>query len=127
MKPLTYSYNLISPEQPYISQSILFYIPTNNSIPFQTYEHKSVDWWSLKKSILNTLLQAVKAIKGGVIAVKGQLIKGGGKLISAKGKLISAKGEAITKLGKNLATSAVLIPHHGHSSSGHSGNSRLDC
>ncbi|XP_063912055.1 uncharacterized protein LOC135128906 [Zophobas morio] len=77
--------------------------------------HHKFDLWSLKKSILNTLLQAVKAIKGGVIAIKGQLIKGSGYLISAKGKLISSKGEAITKLGKNIATSAVLSPTHGHS------------
>lgn len=82
---------------------------------FQFYDHKSFDFWSLKKSILNTLLQAVKAIKGGVIAIKGQLIKGSGYLISAKGKLISAKGEAITNLGKNIATSAILSPTHGHS------------
>ncbi|RZC33035.1 hypothetical protein BDFB_006808 [Asbolus verrucosus] len=82
----------------------------------ETYDHKSFDFWSLKKSILNTLLQAVKAIKGGVIAIKGQLIKGSGYLISAKGKLISAKGEAITDLGKKIATSAVLShPHQGYS------------
>ncbi|CAH1373155.1 unnamed protein product [Tenebrio molitor] len=86
----------------------------------ETYDHhKSLDFWSLKKSILNTLLQAVKAIKGGVIAIKGQLIKGSGYLISAKGKLISSKGEAITNLGKNIATSAVLSPAHGHSADYH--------
>ncbi|EEZ98106.2 hypothetical protein TcasGA2_TC000521 [Tribolium castaneum] len=82
---------------------------------FYDHHHKHFDFWSLKKSILNTLLQAVKAIKGGVIAIKGQLIKGSGYLISAKGKLISAKGEAITTLGKNIATSAILSPTHGHS------------
>ncbi|KAG5885597.1 hypothetical protein JTB14_024778 [Gonioctena quinquepunctata] len=87
--------------------------------PPESYDHKSLDFWSLKKSILNTLLQAVKAIKGGVIAVKGQLIKGSGKLISGSGKLISYKGDAITNLGKNIATSAVLVPYHGHHSSGH--------
>ncbi|CAH1154870.1 unnamed protein product [Phaedon cochleariae] len=85
----------------------------------ETYDHKSFDFWSLKKSILNTLLQAVKAIKGGVIAVKGQLIKGSGKLISVKGRLISAQGDSITQLGKNIASSAVLVPFHGHPSSGH--------
>jgi hypothetical protein len=41
----------------------------------------------LKKSILNTLLQAVKAIAGGVTSLKGQLIKGSGYLVSAKGKV----------------------------------------
>lgn len=88
----------------------------------QAYDHKSFDFWSLKKSILNTLLQAVKAIKGGVLAVNGQLIKGGGHLISAKGKLISSKGEALTTLGKNIASAALLSPHHdGHSASGHDG------
>ncbi|KAF2881600.1 hypothetical protein ILUMI_24575 [Ignelater luminosus] len=82
-------------------------------------EEKSFDFWDLQKSILNTLLQAVKAIKGGLIAIKGHLIKGGGYIISAKGKLISAKGEAITNLGKHIASSAHLIPHkhkHSHSS-----------
>ncbi|CAH0552739.1 unnamed protein product [Brassicogethes aeneus] len=86
----------------------------------ETYDHKSFDFWSLKKSILNTLLQAVKAIKGGVIAIKGQLIKGSGYLISAKGKLISTKGESITNLGKNIASSAILIPHP--STTGHAGH-----
>nr|XP_023015338.1 uncharacterized protein LOC111504859 [Leptinotarsa decemlineata] len=94
------------------------YLPPEHA--HESYDdHKSVDFWTLKKSILNTLLQAVKAIKGGVIAVKGQLIKGSGKLLSAKGKLISYKGDAITKLGKNIATSAILVPYNGHHSAGH--------
>lgn len=90
-------------------------ITINIFFGFQTHEHKTFDFWSLKKSIFNTLLQAVKAIKGGVIAIKGQLIKGGGHLISAKGKLISAKGEAITNLGKHIVSNAILSPtsyHH---------------
>lgn len=70
----------------------------------------------MKKSVLNTLLQAVKAIKGGVIAIKGQLIKGGGKLVSASGKLVSSQGDAITKLGKTIATNAILVPYHSSSS-----------
>lgn len=45
------------------------------------------DGWALKKSILNTLFQAVKAITGGVTAIKGQLIKGSGYAISHGGKV----------------------------------------
>jgi hypothetical protein len=41
----------------------------------------------LKKSILNTLLQAVKAIAGGVTSLSGQAIKGSGYLVSQKGKV----------------------------------------
>lgn len=48
---------------------------------------KSFDGWSLKKSILNTLLQAVKAIAGGITTLKGQLIKGSGYLVSGGGKV----------------------------------------
>lgn len=48
---------------------------------------KSFDGWSLKKSILNTLLQAVKAIAGGVTTLQGQLIKGSGYLVQQKGKV----------------------------------------
>lgn len=77
----------------------------------------SFDFWALKKSILSTLFQAAKAIKGGLIALKGQLIKGGGSLISAKGKLIRSKGEAITTIGKQLASSAILT-HSAPSASG---------
>ncbi|CAG9840156.1 unnamed protein product, partial [Diabrotica balteata] len=81
--------------------------------------HSSFDFWDLKKSVLNTLLQAVKAIKGGVIAVKGQLIKGGGKLVSASGHLVSSQGDSITNLGKQIATSAILVPWMGSSGKGH--------
>lgn len=77
----------------------------------QSYGTKNFDFWTLKKSILNTLLQAVKAINGGIIAIKGQIIKGSGAMISAKGKLISMKGEAISNLGRNIVTNAHLIPH----------------
>ena len=48
---------------------------------------KSFDGWQLKKTILNTLLQAVKAIAGGVTQLKGQLIKGSGYLVSSGGKV----------------------------------------
>lgn len=81
----------------------------------------SFDFWALKKSILNTLLQAAKAIKGGLIALKGQLIKGSGSLISAKGKLIRSKGEAITTIGKHIASSAILA----HSTPSASGKKHL--
>ncbi|CAH1992773.1 unnamed protein product [Acanthoscelides obtectus] len=74
------------------------------------HPHPSFDWWSVKKSLLNTILQVVKAIKGSGIAIAGQLVKGGGKLVSASGNLVSYKGDTITKLGKNIASSAVLVP-----------------
>lgn len=66
------------------------------------------DIWDFKKAVLNTLLQAVKAISGSVIALKGQLVKGGGFLISTKGKLLSSAGEVITNLGRNIASSALV-------------------
>lgn len=59
---------------------------------------------------MNTLIQAVKAIGGGVLALKGQLIKGSGFLVSTKGRIISSAGDAITGLGKSLAASAVVQP-----------------
>lgn len=62
----------------------------------------------MKKAIVNTIVQALKAIGGGVIALKGQLLKGGGYVISAKGRLLSSAGEAIAGFGKQLAASAVI-------------------
>lgn len=83
------------------------------------------DGWKLKKSILNTLFEAVKAITGGITAINGQLIKGSGYVISAGGKVnsnkiiifiswvctdfyfvqmkmqvVSASGDAVTNVGK---------------------------
>lgn len=49
------------------------------------------DGWKLKKSILNTIFEAVKAITGGITAINGQLIKGSGYAISAGGKVNSTK------------------------------------
>ncbi|XP_050076185.1 uncharacterized protein LOC126563579 [Anopheles maculipalpis] len=74
------------------------------------HEDSHFDGWSLKKSILNTLFQAVKAITGGVTAIKGQLIKGSGYLVSGAGKLIASGGDAVTGVGKKIALSAHLIP-----------------
>lgn len=45
------------------------------------------DAGELKRSILNTIFQAVKAITGGITAINGQLIKGSGYAISAGGKV----------------------------------------
>lgn len=73
----------------------------------------------MKRAVLNTLLQAVKAIKGGVLALKGQLIKGGGYLLVGGGKLVKAKGEVITNLGKKIARTAFRDMH---SSEVHEGN-----
>nr|XP_040232843.2 hornerin [Anopheles coluzzii]XP_040232853.2 hornerin [Anopheles coluzzii]XP_040232861.2 hornerin [Anopheles coluzzii] len=80
------------------------------------HEDTHFDGWSLKKSILNTLFQAVKAITGGVTAIKGQLIKGSGYLVSGAGKLIASGGDAVTGVGKKIALSAHLIPpkHSAH-------------
>jgi hypothetical protein len=75
----------------------------------QAEEAKSFDFWTFKKALLSTLLQAVKAIKGGIIAIKGQIIKAKGHLLSTKGRVISAKGEAISNFGKQLANSALNL------------------
>lgn len=69
---------------------------------------KAFDIWAFKKAILNTLLQAVKAIKGGVIALGGQIIKAKGHLISTKGKVIATKGEALSEFGRHIAANALL-------------------
>lgn len=60
---------------------------TWNVSPIKDSKGEGFDGWSLKKSIMNTLLQAVKAIAGGITALKGQLIKGSGYLVSASGKV----------------------------------------
>lgn len=73
----------------------------------QQHDEK-VDYWGLKKSILYTLFQAVKAITGGVTILKGQLIKGGGALAASLGKVISGKGDAVSNLGKKIVSSAAL-------------------
>ncbi|XP_055608491.1 mucin-6 isoform X2 [Uranotaenia lowii] len=73
------------------------------------------DGWGLKKSILNTLFQAVKAITGGVTVLKGQLIKGSGYAVSGIGKVIAAGGDAVSNVGKKITTSAHLVPHSSHS------------
>ncbi|KAL1139518.1 hypothetical protein AAG570_006501 [Ranatra chinensis] len=101
------------------------------------YEHKSFDLWTFKKAILGALVQAIKAITGGVIALKGQILKVKGHLVATKGEVLKAKGEAITDLGKHIATKALHQPavpypsayfhgppsvvHHHHHTSGHYG------
>lgn len=60
-----------------IYESVSFF--QEKDIPF--------DGWQLKKSILNTIFQAVKAIAGGVTAINGQIIKGGGHILSHGGKV----------------------------------------
>jgi len=64
------------------------------------------DPWSLKKSVLNTIFQAVKAITGGVTALKGQLIKGSGYAVSASGNLVAGAGDKVTDFGKSIINSA---------------------
>ncbi|KAL1506146.1 hypothetical protein ABEB36_005563 [Hypothenemus hampei] len=103
----------------------------SKSIHYDSHPHvdedKHIDTWDIKKSVLNTLLQAVKAIKGGVLAIKGQLIKGSGYVVAGSGKLLAAGGDKVTSLGKNILSNVVLVhpghehyvPHdHGHHPSG---------
>jgi hypothetical protein len=71
---------------------------------------KSLDLWGFKKAILATLVQAVKAITGGVIALKGELVKAKGNIVATKGAIIKTKGEAISQFGRNLATKAIYTP-----------------
>lgn len=68
------------------------------------------DGGDLKRNILNTLFQAVKAISGGIVGIKGQLIKGSGYLVSAKGKLISSSGDQVSGVGNKIQHSATLVP-----------------
>ncbi|XP_043249730.1 uncharacterized protein LOC122395884 [Colletes gigas] len=79
-----------------------------------SYGDKAFDVWDFKKAIVSTLMQAVKAISGGVIALKGQLIKGSGYLVSSKGKMIATTGDAITSLGRNIAKNAAYPPQPPH-------------
>ncbi|XP_068157354.1 uncharacterized protein [Drosophila tropicalis] len=84
----------------------------------------SVDYdpWSFKKSVLNTIFQAVKAITGGVTALKGQLIKGSGYALSAGGNLVAASGDKVTDVGKSIINSAHINSHtYATSHSGGSG------
>ncbi|KAI5646444.1 hypothetical protein NE865_01377 [Phthorimaea operculella] len=83
---------------------------------YEPAEHdQKVDFWGLKKSILYTLFQAVKAITGGVTILKGQLIKGGGALATTLGKVIAVKGDAVSNLGKKIVNSAALSSKKPHS------------
>ncbi|XP_076278676.1 uncharacterized protein LOC143208283 [Lasioglossum baleicum] len=82
--------------------------------PAHPYVKKEFSVWDFKKAIISTLMQAVKAISGGVIALKGQLIKGGGYLVSSKGKMIAKAGDVITSLGTNIAKNAANPPAPAH-------------
>ncbi|XP_012144354.1 uncharacterized protein LOC100879640 isoform X2 [Megachile rotundata] len=82
-----------------------------------SYNHDTFGVWDIKKVIISTLMQAVKAISGGVIALKGQIIKGSGYLVTAKGKMITKTGDAITTLGRNIVKNVAHAPqpeHHHH-------------
>uniref|UniRef100_A0A1B0G3N2 Uncharacterized protein n=1 Tax=Glossina morsitans morsitans TaxID=37546 RepID=A0A1B0G3N2_GLOMM len=76
------------------------------------------DPWSLKKSVLNTILTAVKAITGGVTALKGQLIKSSGYALSASGHIAAASGDKITDVGKIIINSAASKVHPAPSGGG---------
>lgn len=75
---------------------------------FFQYGPKQFSIFDFKKAILNTVLQALKALAGGALALKGQLIKGGGFVVQTKGRVISSAGEAIASLGSQIASSAVI-------------------
>uniref|UniRef100_A0A336M9I1 CSON012360 protein n=1 Tax=Culicoides sonorensis TaxID=179676 RepID=A0A336M9I1_CULSO len=77
--------------------------------PPQSNAH-GFDGGDLKRNILNTLFQAVKAISGGIVGIKGQLIKGSGYLVSAKGKLIASSGDQVSSQGHKITHSATLVP-----------------
>ena len=96
-------------QQRFPADILVFFIPLSVWCSLQ-YGKESFNIWDFKRAILNTLIQAVKAIGGGVLALKGQLIKGSGFLVSTKGRIISSAGEAISGLGKNLAASALVQP-----------------
>ncbi|XP_011313745.1 uncharacterized protein [Fopius arisanus] len=76
--------------------------------PVEPYGPKQFSIFDFKKAILNTVLQALKALAGGALALKGQLIKGGGFVVQTKGRVISSAGEAISSLGSKIASSAVI-------------------
>uniref|UniRef100_A0A0A1WGR4 Uncharacterized protein n=1 Tax=Zeugodacus cucurbitae TaxID=28588 RepID=A0A0A1WGR4_ZEUCU len=83
---------------------------------YKSYESahgNSVDYnpWTFKKSVLNTIFQAVKAITGGVTALKGQLIKGSGYALSASGNLVASSGDKVTDVGKAIINSAQINSH----------------
>lgn len=86
---------------------------------FQSYNTKSFNLWGVKKAIMSSVLQAAKAITGGVIALKGNLITAKGHVVVAKGKLLQNKGQAISEFGKSIATHAFDThhesPHYGDS------------
>jgi hypothetical protein len=75
----------------------------------QAEEAKTFDIWAFKKALFGTLLQAVKAIKGGLLALKGQIIKAKGVFLTKKGHFISAKGEALSNFGKHVASTALNL------------------
>lgn len=81
-------------------------------VDLQSYHTKSFNLWGVKKAIMGSVLQAAKAITGGVIALKGQLIKAKGHVVVAKGKLMQTKGEAISNFGKTIATHAFDSHQH---------------
>ncbi|XP_012156184.1 uncharacterized protein LOC101461016 isoform X1 [Ceratitis capitata] len=90
---------------------------------YKSYESahgNSVDYnpWTFKKSVLNTIFQAVKAITGGVTALKGQLIKGSGYALSASGNLVASSGDKVTDVGKAIINSAQINSHSGYGGGG---------
>ncbi|KAK3908672.1 Filamin-C [Frankliniella fusca] len=63
--------------------------------------------WEFKKAILHKLLEAAKAIGGGVLAIKGKLLTAKGHLVAAKGRKLATKGEELTEFGKGILAKAL--------------------
>lgn len=63
--------------------------------------------WEFKKAILHKLLEAAKAVGGGVLALKGKLLTAKGHLVAAKGRKLATKGEELTEFGKGVLAKAL--------------------
>lgn len=102
---------MIAPTFPNAKTYTLHHIHTRMTVLLQAPAPKPFDWYGFKKTILASLLQAVKAITGGVIALNGQLVKVKGHLLAAKAHLLSTKGDSITAFGRHIVTHAFSTPH----------------
>ncbi|KAJ1524218.1 hypothetical protein ONE63_010738 [Megalurothrips usitatus] len=68
--------------------------------------------WEFKKALLHKLLEAAKAIGGGVLALKGKLLTVKGNLVAAKGRKLASKGEELTEFGKGVLAKALGYGGH---------------
>lgn len=94
-----------------IQQCVPSLLPLSLFLSLALQYEKPFGPWDFKTAIFGTLIQALKAIGGGVLALKGQIVKGSGFLLAAKSKVLGKTGDVITSFGKQLASSAVLKPY----------------